>query len=355
MASPEEEAAAVRLGLRIAFTATACLVVSEWLQLGQRSLSVFTAHLAMVLFPFSAFQKALERIAGRVLGVAYGLALVELLGDAPLLLLCLTMLAQIVFFYVYSSGRLAYGALMGGLFLGVIVEIGITAPPSAQAYAVSLVEQLILATVMIFVVNWVTGAERTLTIEVQGEPLWPLRTDWLNKSAMVSTGQIAAMLIAIWLDLPALPTLISATILGITATDPRAMGWKAYLRVLGAVLGGGYALAAMILLAYLPYLPVLLALVFIGMFVAAYYTKVSVDYSYAFMQMGLAMPMVLIGSTDEIGSFSTAIQRMIGVGAGLFIAEVVFLCWPHPAASAPAAAPSTPTEPASAEVVRPGG
>lgn len=355
MATAEEEAAAVRLSLRIAFAGTACLLVSEWLELGQPSLSVFTAHLVMVLFPYSAFQKSFERVTGRLLGVAYGLVLVMFLSQATLLLLSLTMLGQLLFFYVYSSGQLSYAALMGGLFLGLIVEMGINAPTAAQSYAVSLVEQLVLAAVMILFVNWVTGAERTLAITVKGEPLWPIRSDWLNKSAMVSTAQLGAMFVALWLDLPPLPTMVSSTFLGLTTADPRAMGWKAYLRGLGAVLGGGYALAAMALLGYLPYLPVLLALVFCGMFLAAYYTKVSVDYSYAFLQMGLAMPMVLIGSAGEIGSLSTAINRLLGVGAGLFIAEVTFLCWPHSAVSAPVPATASPAGHASAQVVRPGG
>jgi Aluminium activated malate transporter len=178
-----------------------------------------------------------------------------------------------------------------------------------------------------------------------------VRRDWLNKSAMVSTGQVGAMLAAIWLDLPALPTMVSATILGITATDPLAMGQKAYLRGLGAALGGGYALVSMILLAYLPDFGVLAALVFFGMFLASYFTKMSVKYSYAFMQMGLALPMVLIGSSGELGSLETAVKRLIGVGAGLVIAEVVFVCWPQQAAIAAAPAPVTP----SAEVVKPGG
>src|SRR5262245_23127639 len=162
MPTEAEEAAAVRLALRIAVTATACLIVSEWLELGQRALSVYSAHLAMVLFPYSAFQKTIERVSGRLLGVFYGLALVAFLGEARLLVLLLMMLGQLTFFYVYASGRLTYAALMGGLFSGVIVAIAITAPGTATAFAISVAGQLILAAVMVILVNWVSGAERTL-------------------------------------------------------------------------------------------------------------------------------------------------------------------------------------------------
>jgi uncharacterized membrane protein YccC len=329
MTTAEQEASAVRLGLRVAVTASACLVISEWLQLSQRSLSVYTAHMAMVLFPYSALQKALERLAGRIIGVLYGLVVFLLLGQTSLLLVFLMLVGQLIFFYVNASGHLAYGSLMAGLFLGVIVEQGLVAPGKASAYAVALAEQLVLATIMIFLVNWVTGAERTLTIVTKGEALWPLRRDWLNKSCMVSTAQTGSMFAAMWLDLPALPTMISASIIALSSLTHRAMGQKAYLRTVGAVLAGGYAFVAMLLLAFQPYFTLLVGLVFFGMFLAAYFTKASSAYSYAFMQMGLAMPMVLVSDTNEIGSMKTAIQRLIGVGAGLAVAELVYLVWPQ--------------------------
>src|SRR5262249_34861586 len=128
----------VWLALRIAFTATACLAVGEWLHLKQTALSVYSAHLAMVLFPFTAFQKTVERVAGRLTGIAYGLLIVMFFGNYPLLLLLLMLLGQAVFFYMNASGTLAYASLMGGLFLGLIVEMGITAPVAAEAYAVDL-------------------------------------------------------------------------------------------------------------------------------------------------------------------------------------------------------------------------
>jgi uncharacterized membrane protein YccC len=358
MATEEEEAAAVWLGLRISFTATACLVLSEWWQLGQRSLSVYSAHLAMVLFPYSAFQKTVERVVGRLLGVGYGLLLVWWVRDLTLVFLLLTVLGQLVFFYVMASNRLAYAALMGGLFIGVMVAKGITAPLSAGPYAASLAGQLLLAGAMIILVNWWSGAERTLTIETRGEPLWPLRRDWLSKARMVSSGQLGSMFVAIWFDLPVLPTLISATILGISTPDPQAMFKKGYHRALGVFLGGGYALVCMLLLAQLPNFSLLAVLVFLGMFIAAYYTKMSTGYSYAFMQMGLVLPMVLIGTSGEIGSIGTAVQRLIGVGAGLAVAEVVLICWPKGAPASAAAPPQVPapaTAGASAQVVHPGG
>lgn len=348
MAALDDEPAAVRLALRVAFTATACLVVSEWLQLGQRSLSVYSAHMAMVLFPYSAFQKTVERVVGRLLGVFYGLLAVVLFAHAPLVLVGFMLLGQMVFFYIYASGRLAYAALMGGLFMGVVVALGLTTPTQVWPYTRALAGQLILAAVLIVLVNWLTGAERTLAIETGEGALWPPRHDWLSKAAMVSTAQILAMFVALWFGLPTLPTMISTAILAITTSDPLGMGQKAYLRALGAVLGGGYALISMFLLAYLPDFLMLAALVFFGMFIAAYYTRTAVTNSYAFMQMGLALPMVLIGTDGTLGTMSTAILRLVGVGAGLLVAEAVLIAWPQ-STLIPAPAPAPMPEPATAD------
>ncbi|MFO0808380.1 MAG: hypothetical protein U0746_07135 [Gemmataceae bacterium] len=349
MAADDTTSANLRLALRIAASATICLFLSELFKMNQPSLSVFTCHLSMVLFPYSAFQKMLERLGGRVLGVSYGLTLVAFLNDAPFLLLALMLLGQIFFFYVNASGRLAYASLMGGLFVGVIVEIGIASSPvAAQDYAVGLIEQLVLATFVIFHVNWFTGAERSLAIETRGEPLLPLRAGWLSKSGMVSTGQVVSMMTAVWFGLPVLPTMISATLLAVTTTDAVAMGEKALERAAGAVLGGTYAMACMVVLAYIPEFSLLLALVFYGMFLAAYFTKANARFTYTFMQAGLVLPLVLIGTSGEVGNIGTMIGRLFGVATGLTLAEVIFLCWPWPMVTTP------PPPSRSAEVVQPG-
>jgi uncharacterized membrane protein YccC len=329
--------AAVALGLRIGVAATTCLVVTEWLHLQEAALSVYSTHLVMVQFPFSAFQKGVERIVGRVAGVLYGLALVQLFWPTPFLFVTLAVLGLLVVFYVYASGRLSYAALNGGLFVGVMAVTGITAPATALPYAVGLIPQLVLGVGAALLVNWVTGAERTVAIVTTGEPLWPLRRDWLSVSAMLTTIQGVTVIVALALDLPALPTVISATMLGISPDLP-SLFQKGWLRLLGGMFGGGLALAAMVLLVAMPYFPLLLALVFFGMFLAGYLTKASANYSYAFLQLGLVFPLVLISPTGGIGSIAKAVNRLVGVVVGLLVAELVSVLWPRKAAGpAPAA------------------
>jgi uncharacterized membrane protein YgaE (UPF0421/DUF939 family) len=332
---------AVGLGLRVGCASSSCLIISEWFHLEQAALSVYTAHLIMALFPVTSFQKGVERFFGRTIGILYGLVLVIYLRDAPLLYLGLIAVGQIAACYVYLSGRLAYAALMAAIFVGVMGSMGLSTPSGAPSFAWYSILQLLLGEWMAFAVNFATGAERTLAIEVKGEALFPLRANRLNTAAMLSAGQIGTMMATLLLDLPVTPTMISALIIGITPGNELARWMKAWQRILGALLGGGYALAVIVLLAYMPYFPLLVALVFFGMYAASYLTRASDSYSYAFLQMGMVVPMTLIDAQGDIGSISKAVQRVIGVAVGLLVAGLVNIAWPHAdIAVAPAASPA---------------
>ncbi len=94
------------------------------------------------------------------------------------------------------------------------------------------------------------------------------------------------------------------------------------------MLGSLYAFAALVLLIQMPHFVLLLLLTFFGMFLAAYGTRASSAHSYVFMQMGMAIPMVLIGQNDELGSLATGWQRFLGVWAGLLASQTVEFLWP---------------------------
>jgi uncharacterized membrane protein YccC len=281
----------------------------------------------MVQYSFSAFQKGVERVFGRIIGVFYGLALVELLHGTAFLYLFLMIAGQVFFFYVYASGRLAYAALNGGLFTGIIGAMGMVNQLNAAAFSWEIIPQLLLGSGAAFLINWTTGAERTLVIHAEGDPFVPVRLDWLSTGVMLTTIQMVTLFTALFLDLPVLPTCISATLL---AVSPAGIGiaQKGYQRMQGALIGGGLAFLAMLFLNYLPYVPLLLAFLFLTMFVAAYLVRTSRFNSYTFLQTGLVMPLVLISPAGGIGTLEAAFQRLVGVWAGLIIAESIALLWP---------------------------
>src|SRR5437879_6529107 len=103
--------------LRDAVAASVCLVLVEWWHLEHAALAVFTTHMVMAQFPVTAFQKGVERIAGRALGILVGLVLLTLCHNAPVLGIVLKALVLLAFLYVHFSGRLAYTFLNAGLYL----------------------------------------------------------------------------------------------------------------------------------------------------------------------------------------------------------------------------------------------
>lgn len=317
----------VELALRVAFAATACLHLTEELDLPLKALSVYSVHMIMTQYTFSAFQKGIERLLGRAVGVAYGLVLVLFFSSLPALFLLLLILGLLAIFYLYASNRLAYANLNGGLFLAYMAIAGLSQPKDAVPLAGSIVSQLLLGFFVVMVVNWVSGAERTMTLVTRGESLWPIRLDWLNRSAEITTTQLAALSLAVTLDLPLIPTSISASMIAIVP-DAHARKKKGLERAAGALLGGAYALASMLLLTLMPHWILFLLLVFTGMFLASYLTRVITTYSYTFLQMGLVLALVLIGSHPTLGNPNEAVLRLVGVAAGLTAAELVAFLWP---------------------------
>jgi uncharacterized membrane protein YccC len=317
----------VELALRVAFAATACLHLTELLDLPLKALSVYSVHMIMTQYTFTAFQKGVERLLGRGGGVAYGLLLVLLFSNLPILfVLCLT-LGLLAIFYLFASNRLAYANLNGGLFMAYMAVAGLTAPQNALDLAVAIFAQLLLGFFVVVVVNWASGAERSMTVVTHGEALWPIRLDWLGRAAEITTTQLLALLLGVIFDLPLIPTSISASMIAVVPDAP-ARHRKGLERVLGVFLGGGYAIASLLLLTLQPHWPLFLLLVFTGMFLASYWTRISTKHSYVFLQMGLVLAMVMIGSQPTLGNPNEAVQRLVGVIAGLIVAEIVAFLWP---------------------------
>ncbi len=110
--------------LRVARAASLCLVLADWFRLEHGSQAVLTAHIVMAQYPYTAYQKGVERIVGRGFGILCALVFLTLGANAPVLAFVLKLLALLAFFYVYFSGRLAYTFLNAGLYLAIIMEVG---------------------------------------------------------------------------------------------------------------------------------------------------------------------------------------------------------------------------------------
>ncbi len=240
-----------------------CLVLAEVFGLEHANLAVWTTHLVLAQYAFTRFQKGLERVVGRGLGILAGLVLTTWFHDTPVLTLVLIAVLLLAFFYLHFAGRLAYTFLQAGLYLVAMFQIGHASPASAVTAAVELFAAIVLGVLVADMVTWLAGAERDLGLRVGGAPLWPLRGAWLSQTLMLAVTVLLTLLGAHALGLPPGAAAISVMLLTVTP-HLQALLLKGELRIAGLLLGTAWGLGIFLLVGLLPHFPLLAALVFLG-------------------------------------------------------------------------------------------
>src|SRR5260370_6780133 len=123
---------------RAAAAAASCLVLAEVWRLEPASLAFWTTYMVLSQYEFTAFQKGIERILGRGLGILTGLVVVLLSRGDPIASLLLEVIALLGFFRSFFAGRLTYTYLNAGLYPAVIGEIRHRDPAAAPAQGAGL-------------------------------------------------------------------------------------------------------------------------------------------------------------------------------------------------------------------------
>src|SRR4051812_2352648 len=93
---------------RIALAAVVSLLVAECLHLRYSNMAVWTTHMVMAKYDFTIFQRGIERLIGRFVGVFIGMGLLAVFPDAWGIRAFLEAIFLTIFFYIYFAGRLAY-------------------------------------------------------------------------------------------------------------------------------------------------------------------------------------------------------------------------------------------------------
>jgi uncharacterized membrane protein YccC len=314
------------MALRGALAATVCLVLAEWWHLESANLAVWTTHMVTVQYPFTAFQKGVERVLGRGLGILGGLVIVTLFHNAPVLALMIKLVALLAFFYVYFCGRLAYTFINAGFYLAAIVSIGVADPTAAFLQGKAFFWAVVLGVVVAEMVMWLTGGESDLRIQAGGEPLLPLNYMNLSHSLMLVVTVVLTQLVTSYLDLSTTSVITALLVLTITP-DVHAMLKKNELRILGAVVGTAWGIGSLLLLVLLPHFPLQAALLFLGIFLAAYLARASRRYSLAGVQMGLVLPLALVMPLRECTSIHAGLERLEGIVTAVVMLLLVASIW----------------------------
>ena len=227
--------------LGLATAVAVCLVCAEWFHLDQPGLAVWSTYMVMVQFAYSTFQKGVERILGRGLGIVLALVLATLTRNATGLGFVLELLAVVPLFYLYFSNRLAYTFLNAGLYLAVVMQTGRSDPSNLLTYAGGLFAAIVLGVIVADLVTWLSGVERDVTIHAEGQPLFPLDGARLEHSVMLMLTVAVAQIASHYLHLSSSTALVSVMLLTITP-DFQSLLRKGKLRLVGAVLAILFAL-----------------------------------------------------------------------------------------------------------------
>ena len=240
---------------------------------------------------------------------------------APALAFVLKLSALLSFFYLHFSGRMAYTFLNAGLYLAVIVGIGVATPEAAAPEAQALFFAILLGVAIAEFFSWIAG-EHDFRINTGTGPVWPLEGNNIRHSLMlVLTVAITQFFTGI-LNLPTSAAVVSVMMLTV-APDLQSLMLKGRLRLLGAILAIAWAFVSWIILSRMPHFAILVVLLFLGMFLAAYITRASTQYSYAGLQMGLVIPMLVVVPPSHFESLAPGIQRVEGVFIAFFASLLV--------------------------------
>jgi uncharacterized membrane protein YccC len=109
--------------------------------------------------------------------------------------------------------------------------------------------------------------------------------------------------------------------------DYQSLLRKGELRLAGAGLAIIFATITLLLLVRRPSFPLLVAALFLGTFLAVALARNSERWSYAGVQMGLVLPMILVTPHQELGSLAGAFARVGGAVLAITASIVVGLVW----------------------------
>jgi uncharacterized membrane protein YccC len=336
-----------RSALRVALAVSICLLFAEWLHLEQSGLAVWSTFMVIAQHTFSTFQKGVERIIGRGMGILLALVLVTLTRNAWGLGFVLEMLAIVPLFYFYFSDRLAYTFLNAGLYLASMSQIARSSPEMATTVASELFGAIVLGVVVAVLVDWICGAEHEIAIHTEGQPLLPVDRERVIHSLMLMLTVALVQVLSHILKLSTSTAIVSVLLLTITP-DYQSLLRKGELRIAGALLAILYSVGALTLLVHRPSFALLVVLLFLGTYLAVGLAQNSDKWSYAGLQMGLVLPMILVAPHQEFGSVSGALARAGGALLAMGSSIVVGIAW---AIFAPA--PPIPRRPADANPIEP--
>jgi hypothetical protein len=276
--------------------------------------------------PHTTFQKGIERIVGRGAGILLGTLLVSLLGEQKLLALGLEVAGLLAFFYAHFCGRLAYTYQNAGLYLQAMLQLGDRDPSVAWVNGGWMFLAIVVGVAVADLVSWFTGAERDLSI-VPGEgSLLPIRGEPLARAAEVTATMLLAQYVFFALDMP--PDANTYTLFMMSVIpDYSRMRERTGSYVAGILAGVAYAVPSLLLLNRVLHLPMFVALVVLGEFIASYLAQSKGNIRFVGVEMGMIFPLMMVLPWDRVQTPYMTLYNIIALFTYTLIAVVIGRAW----------------------------
>ena len=315
---PDRTVQALRVGLAAVIT----LLVAEAWHLPHANLAVWTTHMIMSSYTHTSFQKGVERFVGRTLGIFLGWAIVALVGEERPLAVAVEVAGLTALFYLFYVGRLAYTYQNAGLYLNATLQMAAGGAEVAYVQGGWMILAIAVGVVVANLVSWTTGAERDLSIAPGGVDPLPIRPEFLARGFQATATLLVAQFVFFALDLPPESNLFTLFLFAVLPDFQQLHArYKVYMA--GIVAGLATGVVMILILVRLPHLPVLVGLIFLGMFVASYLNQSPGPLRFVGSEMGQIFTLTVVTPIEQIQSPATTFYILIALVVYLAISWIV--------------------------------
>jgi hypothetical protein len=207
-----------------------------------------------------------------------------------------------------------------------MLQLGDGDPSAAWVNGGWMFLAIVVGVVVAYLVSWLTYAERDLSI-VPGEgSLLPIRREPLGRAAQVTVTMLFAQYAFFALDMPPDANTYSLFMISVIP-DYVKMRERTGYYVGGILAGVAYAVPSLLLLNRVLHLPMFVALVGLGEFLASYIAQSRGNIRVVGIEMGQIFPLVMVLPFEKIETPSMTFYTIIALVTFTLIAVVVGWVW----------------------------
>ena len=297
-------------------------------------LSIVTAFVLLQLFFSELREKAIERIFGPLLAAILILAVLMVFRNHYVIMLLAAIILVMIFIYYFVVGFFSYSMILGAITVSLISAMDLNKNLS-QAIDLGLywVINLLIGSIVVMIIDFVASKwifEKKLLDKIENIESkryfllfkkhlnnWREKSKFNYKAAIIAIRVAATFIILLlfnrkmqwsFIDIQAV---IAGTIISARASIALSHRF-ALMRLLGVLVGAFIAILYAYFLQSYPSLCLTIILMTVSLGILTWLSEHYRSFEYAFLQMGVMIPLILITSNQEVINVHLAVERSLG-------------------------------------------